>query len=148
MSHFLCSLSYYSSIVAFSNVRSPQSAILCFHCLLITLSSSISCLHLLPCLSISSHFFNHTFLRASPVQYVTNPVSFPSFYCMQEVCFLLGCMQYFLIFRMISPAGHFQHSTIPHFKTFNIFLICFLKGASFSTKQSYAPSVALHQFLY
>ena len=47
-----------------------------FHCLLVSLTSCSSCLHLDPRLP-----FNKMFYNAVPSQDVTNPVSLPSFYC-------------------------------------------------------------------
>jgi len=41
----------------------------------------------------------------------------------------------------------FHYSPAPHFKTFQMFLIYFPKGPSFSTTQSCPPSAALYWFL-
>jgi hypothetical protein len=47
---------------------------------------------------------------------------------------------------MIYPTDLLHPSPAPHFKTFKVFLICFSKCPSFSTIQSYTPTVALIGF--
>jgi len=48
---------------------------------------------------------------------------------------------------MIGPADLFHSSAAPHFKTFQVFLICCPKRPSFSTIQSHAPNVLFYWFL-
>ena len=48
---------------------------------------------------------------------------------------------------MIGPNDLFHPSPAPHFKTFQVFLICCPKRSSFSTVQSNAPNVAFYYFL-
>jgi len=82
-----------------------------------SLRSSSSCLHLLPRLSVTSVFpsylsFSTVFLKAVPTQDVTNPVSLPSFYCMQDIPLFLDPMLYF-IFHTIGPTERLRPSPAP-----------------------------------
>jgi hypothetical protein len=54
--------------------------------------------------------------KAVSTQDVTNAVSLPVFYCMQNISLLLDSMQYFLILYTISPSDH-HSSPAPHFKS-------------------------------
>jgi len=49
--------------------------------------------------------------------------------------------------NMICPTYILHPFPAPHFKNLQVFLIYFPKCPSCSTIQSYAPNVALHQFL-
>ena len=48
---------------------------------------------------------------------------------------------------MIGPTDLLHPSPAPHFKTFQVFLICCPKRPSFSTLQSHVPNVAFYWFL-
>ena len=70
---------------------------------------------------------------------VTNPVSLPPFYCMSDIPVPLESTQHFFISHMIGPNYLLNPSPAPHFKTFQVLLIYFLKCPSFGTTRSYAP---------
>ena len=62
------------------------------------------------------------------MQDMTNPVSLPLFYCMQDVAFLLTLHDVILLhFHVISLADRLHPSPVPHCKTFRVFLVYFLK---------------------
>ena len=89
-----------------------------------------SCLRRLPHLLVTSSLYfslYDVFQKSVPTQDVTNPVSLPSFYCMQDIPLLLDPVQYFIIFHTIGPAD-LNPSPAPHFKTFDVFLIYFRKS--------------------
>ena len=100
---------------------------------LLSLSSSNSFLRLLPRLPVTSippflFSFNNVLQKAVSTQNVTNPVSLPFTYFM-----FLDSKQYFFISHMIGPTDHLHPSLAPHFKTFQVSLICCPKRPSFST---------------
>jgi len=73
------------------------------------------------------------FQNSVPRKDVTNPVSLPSFYCIQNVSFLLDPTYYF-IFLTIAQTDLLHPFPAPHFKTFKVFLY-FTKCPSFSIKK-------------
>ena len=92
------------------------------------MSSSSSFRHVYP--SLYTYLsFNYVFQKAVPTQDVTNPVSLRSFYGMKAIPLLFDCMQYFFISHMICPTGLLHPSNAPHFKTFKLFLIYFLRSS-------------------
>jgi len=56
---------------------------------------------------------------------VTNPVSLPFTYFLQDIPLLLDSMQHFFISHTIGPIDLLRPSPAPHFKTFKVFLISF-----------------------
>ena len=78
--------------------------------------------------------FGNVFSKAVPPQDVTNPDILPSSYIIWNVPFLLDPKQYLCIFHMIGPTELLHPSPPPHFKIFQVFLICC------------APNVAFHSY--
>jgi hypothetical protein len=70
---------------------------------------------------------------------MTNTVSLPLLYCTQDFLFLIDSMQYFFISHTIGPTDLLHPSPTPHFKTFQVFLICFPVSAP---HESYIRNVA------
>ena len=75
----------------------------------------VACLRLLSRLPatyiLPSFFFHRVFQKAVPTQHVTNPVSFPSFYCTLDISLPLDSMWYFFISHTIGPTYlRFIHS--------------------------------------
>ena len=84
------------------------------------LTSSSSSSH--PLYIFFRNFFDNIFHKAVPTRNVTSPVSLPSFYHTQDIDFLLGCTQYFLIFLTVGPTDLVHPSSAPHFKTLKVSL--------------------------
>jgi len=111
---------------------------------LVSLSSSTNCLRLL----IRLHFpsilsVSDVFQNAVSTQCVSNRVSITSFYCMQDVLFLLDSVYYLYIF---SRSVQLIFCILLHqqiFKIFNAFFIYFPKCSVFSTMKSYAPNIVV-----
>jgi hypothetical protein len=75
---------------------------------------------------------------------VTNPVSLPSRYCLLDICLPFDSLWYFLISHTIRPTD-LHLSPAPHFKTFQVLLICFPKCSTcaLSTFKLYASQKLL-----
>jgi len=86
------------------------------------------------------------FYKAVPTPYLTNPVSLPSIYCMQDISLFLNSLQHFLISHTIYETD-LQPSTAPYYKTFQVFLIYFQKCPSFSTITIYVPKLARYHYV-
>ena len=61
------------------------------------------------------------------MQDVTNPISFPPLYLMQNIPLLLDSMQYFLISHTIGPTDFLHPSPASLFKTLQVLLTYFPK---------------------
>ena len=129
----ICCLSYDRSIVS-SKTSSPQIAIQYFisHFLrviqkLLT-SSSSSFRHSYLSLYIS---LNNMFQKAVPMQDVTNQVTRPSFYYMQDIPLLLDSWQYFFISNTICPTDILHPFPAPHLKKIALISDLFTKVSQF-----------------
>ena len=94
------------------------------------MSSSWSSRHFSPPIFLSC---NIVFYKTVPEQDVTNQVTLPSVYCRRATNFLTWLYAALLHFphswtKLVSPS-----SSSTTFQSFQLFLICFLKWASFST---------------
>jgi hypothetical protein len=100
---------------------------------LLTLTSSNSCLRLLPRLPVicilPSICSSITCFRKQFLQDVTNTVSLPS-YSLYDIPVLLDSLYCFFSSHAIGPVGLLHPSPAPHFKTFQIFLTYFPKCPS------------------
>ena len=138
--HSFRSLSYNRS-KASSKSSSPYTAIqslllqmrVCFPFLKVIqqlpTSSSSSC-HFYHLFYLS---FNNPLQKAVSKKIVTNPVSLPFIYFMQDIPLLLDSKQYIFISHMIGPNDLLHPSPASHFKTFQVFLVYCPKHPSFST---------------
>ena len=108
----------YDRFTTSSKTNSPVSAIQCF---LLQLPVSPLFLKIMQQLLTSSSSschpfpasFNNVFQKAVSTQVVTNPVSLPSFYFMQDIPLLLNSTQYFFILtrsvQLIFSSATFQN---------------------------------------
>jgi len=83
------------------------------------------------------------FWKVVPTQDVTNPVSLPSFYCLEDILLVHDSLKHFFISHIIGPSDLPHPSAAPHLKTSQVYLIYFPKCPSFSTIQSSTPNIAL-----
>jgi len=64
---------------------------------------------------------------------VTNQITLPSIYFLYAITFLRGCMFYSFIFHTVEQKWLLRPPPAPHFSALQLFMICFLKCAMFST---------------
>jgi hypothetical protein len=109
------------------SVRSSASSFI-FQYPPFSLSLFGSSLHLLPRLSFyhSSIFPSITCLRRQSLRYMWPiKLAFLLFYCTSDIPLLFYSKQYFFISHAIGPTDNLHPSPAPHFKTFQVFVICF-----------------------
>jgi hypothetical protein len=107
-----------------------------------SLSSSSSCLRLLPCLQVTfilpSIFPSITYYRKQFTRKIW-PIQLPVLLSILCRAFLTSLTPYIISFLTQSVHNFFQSSPGPQVKPFQVFLIYFLKCPSFSPTQSFIP---------
>jgi hypothetical protein len=116
---------------------------------LTSLSSSSSCWLLLPRLQITSilpSIFPSILCYRRQFTRTMWPIQLPFLLCIRCGVFLTSLTLYSSSFLTRSVHYLFHPSPTPHVKTFQVFLIYFLKCPSFSPTQSYVPNVAYNSY--
>ena len=106
------------------------------------LSASVSSLKVIQWLHTSSTSsssclsFINLLYEAVSTEDVTNPVSLPSVYCIEDVPFFLDIISYFFTLHEIGPTDLFYPFAVPNIRPFKIF-IYLPKFPHFSTNTIY-----------